>query len=149
MKARPHDVHDTSGSSADLRAQLEQAQRERDNAWDKYAEVCQEKADLERELHEARESFTDYAEEMGQENERLRALGKEITHDAQTLSQNNMDLRQRLAQAEKVIEAAKPVLKDLEAAVDTLVDCGEVHSRDIGRAIRDRLSAALAEWEGK
>jgi len=67
------------------------------------------------------------------ENERLRALLREITHDAQTLSQNNMDLRKRNAKLEKVAEAAKMV-----SVLPHLIDQMAVH---------DYLNAALAELE--
>ena len=65
------------------------------------------------------------------------------------LFEDEQKATERVQRLQAVAEAAKPVLKDLEAAIDTLVDCGEVHSRDIGRAIRDRLSAALAALEAK
>lgn len=48
--------------------------------------------------------------ELRAENERLRGLGKEVVHDSQTLSQNNMDLRKRNAKLEKVAEAAVDVI---------------------------------------
>lgn len=75
------------------------------------------------------------------ENERLRALGKEITHDSQTLSQNNMDLRKRLAQAEKVIEAAKELR---HAGLGPVMGNGRV----VSRVHMETLVAVLAEWEG-
>lgn len=56
--------------------------------------------------HEIIQALTDEVETLRAENERLRGLGKEVVHDSQALSQNNMDLRKRNALLEKVAEAA-------------------------------------------
>lgn len=132
MKARPHDVHDTSGSSADLRTQLAAANRIIGREREMYRQALE---GLERELHEARENFADYAEEAGQKVDDLKEQTESWKNVGDIWQTECKRLYERLALAEKVVEAAKGYR--------------DVRDEMQSSAAYDALYAALVEWEGK